>query len=142
MDTLNESQRSYNMSQIKSKDTKPEMILRKFLHAEGIRFRLHGKSKGEKLPGTPDIILPKYKTVINVNGCFWHGHQDCKYFRLPKSRVDYWEWKISRNRANDILNKHKLIEMGWNVITIWECEIKEKREETFDNILSVLYSIR
>ncbi|MBB3695934.1 DNA mismatch endonuclease Vsr [Flammeovirga yaeyamensis] len=142
MNILNESKRSYNMSQIKSKDTKPEIILRKYLHGQGIRFRLHGKYKKEILPGKPDVVLAKYKSVINVNGCFWHGHKGCKYYRLPKTNVDFWKWKISRNKANDILNTHKLNEIGWNVITIWECDLKDKREETLKNLLLLLSEIK
>ena len=94
-------QRSQNMAAIKGKDTKPEMIVRKYLFSRGLRFRVQVR----RLPGTPDIVLPKYKTVIFVNGCFWHGHERCKYFRLPKSNVGFWEEKIERNVARDARNE-------------------------------------
>ena len=120
-------QRSRNMAAIKGKDTKPEMIVRKYLFSHGLRFRVQVR----KLPGTPDIVLPKYKTVIFVNGCFWHGHEGCKYFRLPKSNVEFWEDKIERNVARDVRNEAELKALGWRVIRIWECEIKTvaQREE-------------
>lgn len=92
------------MAAIKGKDTKPEMIVRKYLFSRGLRFRVQVR----KLPGTPDIVLPKYKTVIFVNGCFWHGHEGCKYFRLPKSNVEFWEEKIERNVARDVRNEAEL----------------------------------
>lgn len=114
--------RSYNMSQIKGKNTKPEMLIRKFLFANGFRYRLHDK----KLPGKPDIVLPKYKTVIFVNGCFWHGHVNCKYFKLPETRQKWWEEKTEKNKLNDCTKQSKLIEMGFKVIVIWECQIKNK----------------
>ena len=109
-------QRSRNMAAIKGKDTKPEMIVRKYLFSRGLRFRVQVR----KLPGNPDIVLPKYKTVIFVNGCFWHGHEGCRYFRLPKSNVEFWEEKIKRNVARDVRN-----------VRVWECEIKTvaQREE-------------
>lgn len=113
--------RSYNMSRIKGKNTKPEVLVRKFLFAQGFRFRLHDK----KLPGTPDIVLPKYKTAIFVNGCFWHGHQECKYFVLPKSNTQFWNDKIAKNVKKDIINQIRLVEMGWKVILVWECELKD-----------------
>lgn len=113
--------RSYNMSRIKGKNTKPEILVRKFLFAHGFRFRIHDT----RFPGKPDIVLPKYKTVIFVNGCFWHGHQDCKYFTLPKSNTEFWNAKITRNVKQDILNQLKLVEMGWKVIIVWECELRE-----------------
>lgn len=113
--------RSYNMSRIKGKNTKPEVLVRKFLFAHGFRFRIHDK----RFPGTPDIVLPKYKTVIFVNGCFWHGHQECKYFVLPKSNTEFWNAKITRNVKKDILNQVKLVEMGWKVIVFWECGLKD-----------------
>ncbi len=112
--------RSYNMSRIKGKNTKPEMLVRKFLFSKGFRYRLHDK----KLPGKPDIILPKYKTVIFVHGCFWHGHKDCKYFVVPKTRRDWWLNKINGNIANDQKKQQALSDLGWEVIQIWECELK------------------
>ena len=114
--------RSYNMSQIKGSNTKPEILVRKFLFSKGFRYRINDK----KLPGKPDIVLPKYKTVIFVNGCFWHGHENCKYFTLPKTRTEWWKEKIEKNIEND-LNKHsQLLDLGYRVLMIWECEIKSK----------------
>ncbi len=112
--------RSYNMSQIKGKDTKPELIVRRFLFSHGFRYRLHDK----KLPGKPDIVLPKYRTVIFVNGCFWHGHINCKYFVVPKTRTEWWLQKIYRNKQLDKDNLLKLQEKGWKTFSIFECELK------------------
>ena len=105
-------QRSFNMSRIRSKDTKPEMLVRKFLHANGFRYKLHDKS----LPGKPDIVLPKYKTVIFVHGCFWHGHKNCKYFVVPKTRTSWWLNKINSNIANDTKAVKALKKEGWKII--------------------------
>ena len=120
-------QRSRCMAAIKGKDTKPELIVRKYLFSRGLRFRVQVR----KLSGNPDIVLPKYKTVIFVNGCFWHGHEGCKYFRLPKSNVEFWEAKIERNVARDVRNEAELKALGWRVVRVWECEIKTvaQREE-------------
>jgi DNA mismatch endonuclease (patch repair protein) len=115
--------RSYNMSMIKGKNTKPEIIVRKFLHAKGFRYRLHKKD----LPGKPDIVLPKYKTVIFIHGCFWHGHKNCKYFVVPKTRTKWWLNKIEGNRLNDKRNNTKLRKAGWKIITLWECQLKPKK---------------
>lgn len=115
--------RSYNMSQIKGKGTKPEILVRKSLHASGFRYRLHEK----KLPGKPDIVLPKYKTVVFVHGCFWHGHEDCKYFVVPKTRTEWWLNKIKRNSQRDKKNQERLISQGWKVLTVFECELKPMR---------------
>ncbi len=112
--------RSYNMSRIRSKDTKPEMIVRKFLFKNGFRYRLHVKD----LPGKPDIVLPKYKTVIFVHGCFWHGHNGCKYFVVPKTRTEWWLQKINTNKERDNRIKKQLNELNWNIYTIFECELK------------------
>ena len=109
------------MAAIKSKNTKPEIAVRKNLHALGYRFRLHRKD----LPGKPDIVLPKYKTVIFVNGCFWHQHKGCKYSRLPKTNIDFWKRKLEGNTQRDKLKQSKLKDMGWKVINIWECQTKE-----------------
>jgi len=114
--------RSYNMSRIKGTNTKPEMLVRKFLFSKGFRYRINDK----KLPGKPDIVLPKYKTVIFVNGCFWHGHENCKYFKLPKTRTEWWKGKIEKTKINDLLNHMQLIEMGYKVLIVWECDIKNK----------------
>ena len=108
------------MSRIKNKNTKPEITLRKALFARGFRYRVNVG----KLPGKPDIVLPKYKTIIFVHGCFWHGHPGCKYAYVPKSNTKFWTTKISTNRGRDITTERKLVEMGWRVITVWECEIR------------------
>lgn len=121
MDVHDKKTRSYNMSQIKGKNTKPEEMVRKYLFAQGFRYRKNDK----KLPGTPDIVLPKYKTVIFVNGCFWHGHAGCKYFVWPKSNPDFWKRKIETNISRDRKIIELLEERGWNVIVIWECELKK-----------------
>ncbi|MCA0446595.1 MAG: DNA mismatch endonuclease Vsr [Bacteroidetes bacterium] len=120
-DVHSKTQRSYNMSRIRSKNTKPEMVVRKFLFASGFRYRLYVKT----LPGKPDIVLRKYKTVIFIHGCFWHGHENCRYFVIPKTRTDWWLAKINHNKENDLLAKTALEQTGWKVITIWECELKK-----------------
>src|SRR6056297_983222 len=112
--------RSYNMSQIKGKDTKPEMIVRKFLHSNGFRYRLHVKD----LLGKPDLVLPKYNSVIFVHGCFWHAHEGCKYFKIPKTRTEWWKEKLIGNRNRDKKHTCQLEDLGWIVIVIWECELK------------------
>jgi DNA mismatch endonuclease (patch repair protein) len=114
------AQRSFNMSRIKGKNTRPEMLVRKFLHANGFRYRLHDK----KLPGKPDIVLPKYKTVIFVHGCFWHGHEGCRYYVVPKTRTEWWLEKINKNKANDVKAMKVLKKEGWKIIEIWECNLK------------------
>ena len=123
-DTLSQSQRSYCMSSIRGKNTKPEILVRKGLHARGFRFRLHNN----KLPGSPDIVLPKYGVAIMVNGCFWHGHKGCRYATKPKSNVEFWETKIARNRHRDEVTNAHLEALGWHVITVWECELRGKAE--------------
>lgn len=125
-DVHSKQTRSYNMSKIKGKNTKPEIIVRKFLFRNGFRFRLNVKN----LPGKPDIVLPKYKTVIFVNGCFWHGHDNCKYFVVPKTRTDWWLKKIERNQMLDNENRLKLKSEGWEVINIFECELKSGNENS------------
>lgn len=130
--------RSYNMSQIKGKNTKPELLVRKFLFANGFRYRLHDK----KLPGKPDIVLPKYKTVIFVHGCFWHGHEHCKYYTVPKTKTEWWLNKINGNIANDTKAIAALEALGWRVMVIWECGLKKgKVEETLDNLINNLNQI-
>ena len=120
-------QRSFNMSKIRSTNTKPEMLLRKRLFAEGFRYRINDR----KLPGKPDLVFKKYNTVIFVHGCFWHGHQDCRYFVVPKTRTEFWTEKINGNRERDQRNNALLKKAGWNVITVWECEMKKNNiEET------------
>ena len=126
-------QRSRNMSAIKSKNTKPEIAVRKVLHSMGYRFRLHGKD----LPGSPDIILPKYKTVIFVHGCFWHRHENCKYVTTPKTREEFWNNKFRSNIERDLEIQEKIKNLNWRSVVIWECEIKNKenlREERFKNL--------
>ena len=123
-DTLSQTQRSYNMSRIRGKNTKPEILVRKGLHARGFRFRLHNK----KLPGSPDIVLPKYGVAIMVNGCFWHGHKGCRYATKPKANVEFWETKIARNQHRDEVTNAHLEALGWHVITVWECELRGKAE--------------
>jgi DNA mismatch endonuclease (patch repair protein) len=113
--------RSYNMSQIRSKNTKPELLVRKLLYSNGFRFRLHRKD----LPGKPDITLSKYKAVVFVHGCFWHGHLGCRYFVVPKTRTEWWLGKINRNKELDEINAAKLQGMGWRVIQIYECQLKK-----------------
>lgn len=125
-------QRSRCMAAVKGKDTKPEMIVRQYLFSRGLRFRVQVK----KLPGTPDIVLPKYKTAIFVDGCFWHGHEGCKYFRLPKSNVEFWKEKIERNIERDKESMQALFDLGWKVVRVWECELRNKanREDTLNKI--------
>lgn len=122
MDVHDKETRSYNMSRIKGKDTKPEEIVRKYLFSKGFRYRKNDK----RLPGTPDIVLPKYKTVIFVNGCFWHGHKDCRYFVVPKTNTEFWLNKINTNIERDKRKHKELKELGWNVIVMWECELRSK----------------
>ena len=123
------------MSHVRGKDTKPEVMVRKFLFAQGFRYRLYRKD----LPGKPDIVLPKYNTVIFINGCFWHGHSGCKYATIPKANHDFWLAKISGNIERDKSNYAKLYELGWKVIEIWQCELKPKfREQTLNNLLTEL----
>jgi DNA mismatch endonuclease, patch repair protein len=134
-DVHNKATRSYNMSRIKATNTKPEMLVRKFLHARGYRYKLHDK----KLPGKPDIVLPKYKTVTFVHGCFWHGHTNCKYFVVPKTRTEWWTDKINGNKANDIKAIKALKKDGWRVIEIWECKLKAaKADKTIIKLLTEL----
>lgn len=118
-------QRSYNMSRIRCKDTKPEELVRKFLFSQGFRYR----KNDTKLPGKPDIVLPKYRTVIFVNGCFWHGHQGCRYFVWPKNNAEFWEKKIKENIHRDEGNHALLREQGWRVIEVWECELKSTAQK-------------
>ena len=117
-------QRSRNMSAIKSKNTKPEIAVRKLLHSMGYRFRLHRKD----LPGSPDIVLPKYKTVIFVHGCFWHRHENCKYASTPKIRKEFWENKFRANVKRDLEIQEKIKNIGWQSVVIWECELKSKKQ--------------
>ena len=135
-DVHDKQTRSYNMSQIKGKNTKPEILVRKFLFSKGFRYRLHVKD----LPGKPDILLPKYKTVIFINGCFWHGHENCKYFVIPKTRTDWWLNKIYGNKQKDGENFIQLSKIGWKIVTIFECELKrDKLNNTLNRLLDELH---
>ena len=135
MDILTKEKRSWNMSRIRCKDTKPEKIVRSVLHKNGFRFRLNRKD----LPGKPDIVLPKYKSVIFVHGCFWHRHPRCKFAYNPKSRETFWQKKFSENVERDRFVKKELRKMEWKVIVVWECELKNvKREKTITRILKAL----
>lgn len=111
------------MAAIKSRNTSPELVVRRALHKAGFRFRLHRRD----LPGRPDIVLPKHRTLVFVNGCFWHGHENCSLFRLPKSRTDFWKAKITGNQARDARDLAELEHLGWRTIVVWECALKGKR---------------
>jgi DNA mismatch endonuclease (patch repair protein) len=135
-DVHTKSVRSYNMSQIKGKNTKPEMLVRKFLFSNGFRYRLHVKN----MPGKPDIVLPKYKTVVFINGCFWHAHEGCKYYVIPKTRTEWWLNKLNINKQKDSENFLKLAASGWQIIAIFECELKAtKLNQTLSNLLDELH---
>lgn len=136
VDIISEERRSWNMSRIRSKNTKPEMVVRSMLHRMGFRFRLHDR----KLPGNPDIVLPKYKTVIFVHGCFWHRHEACQYSYIPKSRVKFWEEKFKSNIARDNRNQSELEALGWKVIVIWECDLSDS--ESVVNKLTLHINLR
>ena len=136
-DKFSKETRSYIMSRIRGKDTKPEIMVRSFLFSQGLRFRKNDK----RYPGSPDVVLPKYNTVVFVHGCFWHLHECCKHAKIPKSNVEYWEKKLYGNRERDKRNKKELEDMGWNVITVWECELKkDKREKTLYDLYSEILS--
>jgi DNA mismatch endonuclease (patch repair protein) len=121
-DRLSASERSAQMRTIRKVNTRPELIVRKVAHSLGLRFRLHRRD----LPGTPDLVLPKRKTVVMVHGCFWHQHAGCRLARRPKSRLDYWLPKLERNQERDRATRKRLVELGWNVVIIWECETKQR----------------
>ncbi|WP_127132930.1 very short patch repair endonuclease [Pseudoflavitalea rhizosphaerae] len=134
-DVHDKATRSFNMSRIKSKNTKPELLVRKFLHSKGFRYKLNDKT----LPGKPDLVLPKYNAIIFIHGCFWHGHEGCRYFVVPKTRTEWWLNKIEINTANDQKAIGALIKQGWKVITIWECELKTNTiESTLSNLWAEL----
>jgi len=120
------------MSMIKGKGTKPEIIVRKFLFNNGFRYRLNYS----KLPGKPDIVLPKFKTAIFINGCFWHGHEGCKYFVVPKTRTKWWLDKIKKTKERDQNNNKILSETNWNIIVIWECELKDNVENRLESLIT------
>jgi|TARA_B100000959_G_C14628545_1_gene479305 DNA mismatch endonuclease (patch repair protein) len=121
MDSISKTQRSNNMFSIKSKNTKPELVIRKLLHAKGYRFKIHDK----KLPGKPDIVMPKHKVVVNVHGCYWHYH-GCNRSNIPKTHTQYWIDKLEGNKKRDFINKKKLEKLGFKVIELWECTLKKK----------------
>lgn len=136
-DRVSKETRSYNMSRIKGKDTKPEIIVRSYLFSKGLRFRKNDK----RYLGSPDIVLPKYNTVVFVHGCFWHLHEGCKYATMPKSNVDFWKKKLYRNKERDKRNQKELEEMGWNVIIVWECQLKkDKCEQTLEQLYGQIVS--
>jgi len=127
------------MSKIKGKNTKPEILVRKFLFSKGYRYKLHDKT----LPGKPDIVLTKYKTIVQIHGCFWHGHSNCKYFVIPKTRTDWWLSKITRNKEVDKKNETDLKKHGWRVINIFECELKPAvREKTLGKLIKKLEKVK
>ena len=126
------------MAAIHGKDTKPEVVVRKWLWGHGYRYRLNHP----RLPGKPDIVMRKYRTCIFVNGCFWHGHEGCKYYTIPKSNTEFWIRKVQRNKERDNEVQHQLALMGWHSITIWECELKAgKREKTLESLAFTLNRI-
>lgn len=136
-DRITPEHRSWNMSRIKGKDTKIEVKVRSWLFSKGFRFRKNDR----RYPGTPDIVLPKYKTVIFINGCFWHRHEGCRYATIPKTRTEFWQEKFDRNVANDRKHKEELETMGWNVITVWECELKKSTfEDTMNFLMERIYA--
>lgn len=128
--------RSFNMSRIKGKNTKPEILVRKYLFSKGFRYRIHVSN----LPGKPDIVLPKYKTVIFINGCFWHGHEGCRFFVVPKTKTEWWLDKINSNKQRDSENFLQLSESRWKIVTIFECELKgNNRSNTLIKLLNELH---
>ena len=134
-DTHSKDTRSYNMSRIRSKNTKPEIIVRKYLFANGFRFLVHDK----RFQGKPDIVLPKYRTMVLVHGCFWHGHKGCPSFVVPKTNTEWWLNKIERNIAKDRSNTKSYKAGGWKVIEVWECELKlPQREKTLQNLVHLI----
>ena len=131
MDNKDPQSRHRNMAAIKSRDTKPERIVRRFLFSRGFRYRLCH----QRLPGHPDIVMRKYRTCIFVNGCFWHGHEDCRFFRMPKTNTDFWTQKIFRNRERDKADQKALAALGWHCITIWECQLRSPiRQQTLTSL--------
>lgn len=134
MDKITKDQRSHNMARIKSKDTSIEVKVRKFLFARGFRYRKNVRA----LPGTPDIVLPKYKTVIFVNGCFWHRHKGCKYTTTPSTHQDFWQKKFTVNVSNDKKHYRQLKDLGWHVIVLWECEIEHTFFEVMNRVINDL----
>ena len=134
-DVVDATTRSRMMRGIRSKNTQPEMIVRRGLHAAGLRFRIHDR----RLSGTPDVVLPKYRAAVSVRGCFWHGH-DCSYFRLPKTRSEFWRNKIESNRQRDAKNERELLVSGWRHATVWECALRQRPKSDVDTVLGTLVS--
>jgi DNA mismatch endonuclease (patch repair protein) len=130
VDVLTAEQRQLNMSRIRGRDTKPEMLIRRGLHARGLRFRLHARD----LPGRPDLVFARYRSVVLVHGCFWHGH-NCPMFKLPTTREDFWKEKIERNRVRDARNHAALRALGWRVLTVWECSLKGPAKKSYSGVL-------
>ena len=133
-DTLTKEKRSWNMSRIKGKDTQVEVKVRKYLFSKGFRYRKNVTD----LPGKPDIVLPKYKTVVFIHGCFWHRHPGCKYSYTPKSNIEFWEKKFSANVKNDDIKRKQLEDDGWRVIVLWECDVERRFEQTMEKLVSEL----
>jgi DNA mismatch endonuclease (patch repair protein) len=130
-DVHDKNTRSYNMSRIKGQNTKPEILVRKYLHGKGLRYSLHNKS----LPGKPDLCFKKYMKVLFINGCFWHGHKNCKYYKLPATRTDWWQDKIETTVKRDKKKIEELNAIGWSSLIVWECELKPQyREQTLSNL--------
>ncbi|MCK5057374.1 MAG: DNA mismatch endonuclease Vsr [Candidatus Aminicenantes bacterium] len=138
MDIWPKEKRSEVMSRIRSKDTKPEKLVRSLLHRMGYRFRVHVKY----LPGKPDIVMKKYNAIIFVHGCFWHLHDDCNEGRIPSTRTEYWAKKLLGNKARDEKHMNELTNMGWRVMRVWECEIEKKTEETIERIINFLGDVK
>ena len=137
-DRLSKEERSELMSHIRSVNTKPEVALRRALWRRGFRYRVNVKN----LPGSPDIVLPKHRTVVFVHGCFWHGHEGCKEYTVPKTNTEFWVKKIRRNQERDLKVQHELASMGWHCITVWECELKPNiREKTLESLAYTLNKI-
>lgn len=139
MDVLTAEQRHYNMSRIRGRDTGPEKTVRSYLFRKGLRFRKNDR----RLPGHPDIVLPKYRTVIFVNGCFWHGHEGCRYAAFPKTNTGFWTRKIETNRERDERVAEELRKEGWNVVTVWECQLgKGVLENTLSGLFDMIISVQ
>lgn len=132
MDVVDSATRSRMMAGIKSKDTKPEMVVRKYLHAQGFRYRLHSR----KLPGSPDIVLPRYRVAIFVHGCFWHRHRDCRYTTTPSSNVERWRLKFQANMERDARKHAALAAAGWKVVVVWECELRHRTLERLEQLVT------
>lgn len=138
MDKMTKEQRHHCMASIRGKNTKPELIVRKFLFSRGFRYRLNHP----RLPGHPDIVLRRYRSVIFVNGCFWHGHEGCRHYVMPKTNTAFWQAKIERNKARDMEEQRQLAAMGWHCLTVWECQLKPAvRQETLESLAFTLNSI-